>query len=315
MKGISVLVPAHNEEKIIGMALDNLARLKKIYPNIEVICGNDGSADRTEEIILKYPFVKYVKNKERQGKHAMMDKMLEIATNDIILIHDADRVFSCEKGELERLLKCFDDSKVGGLGDYYTTTFDENKVKTAKSMLYLGDAWSTLFMLEWKMKNFAKRIDNKLYTDDSKGMMFYINFYRKGAVEQALTMCDDGERYIQMLRKGYKVRLLETEQRPNLKASYSDMDAEGFIKTKVRGIIAQNQIDEKYGGFTINPSASLFWYILKNMYRVKRPRAFFGVIYWWYLVAVARMRYKKIRNKKMSSKEGWDLRMKGLKSS
>ena len=46
---ISVLVPAHNEEKSIGTAVRNLLDLD--YPQLEVIVINDGSADSTLQVM------------------------------------------------------------------------------------------------------------------------------------------------------------------------------------------------------------------------------------------------------------------------
>lgn len=49
---VSVILPARNEEKYISKCLDSL--LAQDYPNFEVIAINDGSTDRTGEIIEKY---------------------------------------------------------------------------------------------------------------------------------------------------------------------------------------------------------------------------------------------------------------------
>ena len=46
---ITILAPAHNEEKSICVAVRNLLDLD--YPNLEVIIINDGSADRTLEVV------------------------------------------------------------------------------------------------------------------------------------------------------------------------------------------------------------------------------------------------------------------------
>lgn len=305
---ISFLISAHNEERRIGIALDSMVRLKRMYPTVEVLCGNDGSTDRTEEIIKKYKFVRYFKTEPRQGKHAMIDKLMKFAKGKIMIILDADRIFVCGKGELEKITDCFKDPKVGGIGDYYTTTFYKPNMDKADA-LYLGDAWSTLLMLEHKMRKHSERINDKLYAAQT-GMMFYVNFFRKDLVGKTKTMCDDGERFIQILKKGFKVRLLETEERPYLKASYSSMNFGGFLKTKIRGFIAQKQIDEMYGGFTIEPDISLFVYILKNLHRVKRPKAYLGILLWWLAAVVALFKYQFIKNKKVSTQDGWKLRMK-----
>jgi glycosyltransferase involved in cell wall biosynthesis len=306
---ITFLIPAHNEENRIGLALDNMAKIKKMYPDIEVMVGNDGSTDGTDEVIRRYKFIKYVKFEERHGKHHVIDKMIKMAKGQIIIIHDADRVFVCKKGELEKITECFKDQKVGGMGDYYTTTYESDKVRKTNSMLYLGDAWSTLFMLEWKMKKHTQRINGKLYGGRT-GMMFYVNLFRKELAENTKTMCDDGERYIQILKRGYKIRLLETEERPYLKANYSTMKFWGFVKTKVRGFFAQRQIDEAYGTFSINPDFSLFTYFLRNLHRVKRPRAYMGILIWWFAVFVAMVKYQFVKKQKISTKDGWKMRMK-----
>ncbi len=49
---VSVILPARNEEKYIPRCLDSL--LAQDYPNFEVIAINDGSADRTGDIIEQY---------------------------------------------------------------------------------------------------------------------------------------------------------------------------------------------------------------------------------------------------------------------
>lgn len=49
---VSVILPARNEEKYIAKCLDTL--LAQDYPNYEVVAINDGSTDRTGEIIERY---------------------------------------------------------------------------------------------------------------------------------------------------------------------------------------------------------------------------------------------------------------------
>lgn len=49
---VSVIVPAHNVEKYIGACLESI--LSQTLKEIEIICVNDGSTDRTEQIIRRY---------------------------------------------------------------------------------------------------------------------------------------------------------------------------------------------------------------------------------------------------------------------
>src|SRR5512135_3499576 len=46
---VAILVPCHNEEVVIGDALTQLALNR--YPNFEIIAIDDGSTDRTGEIL------------------------------------------------------------------------------------------------------------------------------------------------------------------------------------------------------------------------------------------------------------------------
>ena len=48
---ISIIIPAYNIENYISATLDSV--LAQSYKNIEVIVVNDGSADKTGEIILE----------------------------------------------------------------------------------------------------------------------------------------------------------------------------------------------------------------------------------------------------------------------
>ena len=51
-KLVSVIIPAYNAEKYIGACLDSV--ISQTYKNIEIVVVNDGSSDRTKEIIENY---------------------------------------------------------------------------------------------------------------------------------------------------------------------------------------------------------------------------------------------------------------------
>lgn len=50
---VSILIPAHNEENVIGHTISHMLRLD--YPRFEVIVIDDHSSDRTSEIVRTYP--------------------------------------------------------------------------------------------------------------------------------------------------------------------------------------------------------------------------------------------------------------------
>ena len=89
---ISVLLPAFNAEKHIESAIQSI--LTQTYSNFEMIVLNDGSSDRTEEIIqsFKDPRIIYIKNQKNIGLVNTLNKGLKIAKGKYIARMDADDI-------------------------------------------------------------------------------------------------------------------------------------------------------------------------------------------------------------------------------
>lgn len=96
MKLISILVPAYNEEAVLDKLYERLDKLTKnvIGYDFELLFVNDGSRDRTLEIIKKYAEqdnrVAYVNFSRNFGKEIAMIAGLDHATGDATIIIDAD---------------------------------------------------------------------------------------------------------------------------------------------------------------------------------------------------------------------------------
>src|SRR6056297_3522152 len=84
-KLVSVIIPAYNEADIIEETLANLD-----YRWIkEIIVINDGSEDKTLELIKKY-IVKIINFRENKGKGRAVEAGLKAARGEVIAIIDAD---------------------------------------------------------------------------------------------------------------------------------------------------------------------------------------------------------------------------------
>ncbi len=103
---VSVVVPAYNAERTIGPLLDSL--FEAHYPGLEVIVVNDGSKDRTKEIVERYP-VRLIDQPNR-GASAARDAGLRSATGDIVAYVDSDVVVTREW--LGNLVQAFEDPAV-----------------------------------------------------------------------------------------------------------------------------------------------------------------------------------------------------------
>lgn len=94
----SIIVVAHNEEKMIKPLLESFLSLNYPHEDLEIILVDDNSNDATWEIISSFArnheYIKAIKSNHRYndflGKKAGLQSALDIAQNDILLFTDAD---------------------------------------------------------------------------------------------------------------------------------------------------------------------------------------------------------------------------------
>lgn len=91
----SAIVPAYNEEKTITATLQSLLGLDYLQEKMEIIVVNDGSKDRTKEIVeqfmVQHPEHKItLLNQENRGKGNAMNKGLAVAKGEYFACLDAD---------------------------------------------------------------------------------------------------------------------------------------------------------------------------------------------------------------------------------
>lgn len=94
---VSIIVPVYNAEKYIEACVESL--LEQTYTNLEIILVDDGSLDRTEEIIASaygsHPQIVYIK-KQNEGASAARNTGLKLASGGYITFVDADDWVSCD---------------------------------------------------------------------------------------------------------------------------------------------------------------------------------------------------------------------------
>jgi cellulose synthase/poly-beta-1,6-N-acetylglucosamine synthase-like glycosyltransferase/spore germination protein YaaH/peptidoglycan/xylan/chitin deacetylase (PgdA/CDA1 family) len=111
---VSILIPAYNEEDVIVQTVTSA--LAADYPNKEILVVDDGSTDRTGDLLDEHfggdPRVR-IFHQVNRGKPAALALMLEAATSPIIITIDADT--SIEPQAIGKLVRNFADSNVGAV--------------------------------------------------------------------------------------------------------------------------------------------------------------------------------------------------------
>jgi O-antigen biosynthesis protein len=87
---VSVVVCAYNAERTLDDCLASLEHLR--YPSYEVIVVNDGSNDRTAEIMARYDYIRAIHFEKNRGLSAARNAGMEAAVGDIVAYTDSDCV-------------------------------------------------------------------------------------------------------------------------------------------------------------------------------------------------------------------------------
>lgn len=111
---VSVVIPTYNEEKDIGECISSL--LKQSYGNMEIIIVDDGSKDRTVEIVKGFRKVKLIKG-EHRGPGFSRNKGAKIAKGKILVFVDADMTF--DKNYVKNLTLSIREGKTIGTEEKY----------------------------------------------------------------------------------------------------------------------------------------------------------------------------------------------------
>ncbi len=98
---LTLIIPAFNEEKLIGSSLDELlSQLSIRHMQAEIIIVDDGSTDLTAQIVAqyqsRYPDIILIKNECNRGKGYSVRRAVLQSSGEIIIFMDADLPYAFE---------------------------------------------------------------------------------------------------------------------------------------------------------------------------------------------------------------------------
>lgn len=96
MKTLSIVIPVYNEERFIAEAVSQVLKADSLKLKKEVVIVDDGSQDKTPEILKKLERkykrrgIKIILKKKNAGKGSALKTGFLATTGDIVLVQDAD---------------------------------------------------------------------------------------------------------------------------------------------------------------------------------------------------------------------------------
>ena len=193
--GVSILIPAYNEEKTI---LDTIRSvLASDYPRFEIIVINDGSTDNSRTLLDthygSHPQVQLI-HKPNGGKAAASNTGITRAKYDYIMSIDADTVM--EPHAVSLMMRNFTDEQVAGVaGNVHVGNFHNFLTQTQRAEYIYGQSF-----------------DKEIYSlmNAIPVVPGAIGIWRKTAVLEAGgyttdTLAEDTDLTLQIRRLGYKI--------------------------------------------------------------------------------------------------------------
>jgi glycosyltransferase involved in cell wall biosynthesis len=121
---VSVFMPVYNAEHYLNESIDSI--LNQSYTDYEFVIVNDGSTDRSAEVIKAYtdPRIRFIENQQNMGLIASLNIGLETCTGEYIVRMDQDD-FSLPH-RIEKQVRFMDENPEYGLIGCWFEDFGEN---------------------------------------------------------------------------------------------------------------------------------------------------------------------------------------------
>lgn len=211
---ITLLVPAYNEEDSIKKTIESVMNLEYPVGKKEVIAINDGSKDKTLQILnelkKKYPSLKIL-DKPNSGKANSLNEGIKIAKGELIGVVDADSYPN--KTALLSMIGYFEESdKVGAVTTRVLTKKGSNFLEKYQQIDYAIIAW------ERKLLDFI----NSVYVTNGPLSLYRAHILREvGGFNQKI-ITEDIEVTWHILSKGYTTRMAyDTQVYTNVPTKFS----------------------------------------------------------------------------------------------
>ncbi|MGB9596142.1 MAG: glycosyltransferase family 2 protein [Candidatus Poribacteria bacterium] len=277
---VSVIIPVYNQEKYIKECIDSV--INQSYANVEIIVVDDGSTDKTPDILRAYgDKIKYIRQ-ENQGPSSAINNGIKSANGSLICWLGSDDLYMPNKIEHQVELLQREQSISIVYSDYITIDSYGNEI-------------NKVHILHPPQEKFARTMLIRNFINGSTVMMRRECLDKVGYYDESLRADPDGDMWFRLLKNGYKFGHISeplVKYRLHQNNVSRDFDLMRDCKDKVRlKVIQQFSIQELFGDIIANKGS------LSNAYEEVA----------WHL-----FRDFNLKSAEMALKISYDLRDKGL---
>lgn len=148
---VSLIVPAHNEARVIEEKLRNVTALNYPREKLEIIVASDGSTDNTVHLAEAFEGsapIRVLPFPQNRGKMAVLNDAVRAATGEILLFSDASAML--QPDALQHLVSNFADPEVGAVSGLYRIVHASEATLGVQEDFY------------WKYETFLKSLESSV---------------------------------------------------------------------------------------------------------------------------------------------------------
>ena len=140
---VTVMIVAHNEEKVIREKLDNVCKLDYPKDKIKILVASDNSTDLTNDIVNKYILEHPDENislylaKERKGKTNAQNEAQKTVTTEFLVMTDANAML--EENAVKELMASFSEKDIAYVTGCLKYTNNENSTADKENTYWDSD--------------------------------------------------------------------------------------------------------------------------------------------------------------------------------
>jgi len=200
LPSVSLIIPAYNEEEIIGKTLQEIKKINYPKNKLEIIVVDDGSVDRTYEIAkntAKKLGSKRIKvfTKKNGGKASALNFGVKKAKNEFIAVVDADSFL--DKAALKECLNHFDEAGVAAVTSHILCRKQRN-------------FWERMQNIELMIISVTRKLEeyiNVIWVTPGPLSVYRKNVLKKLGGFDEKNLVEDVEIAWRILKNGYRIRM------------------------------------------------------------------------------------------------------------